>query len=195
MNGTQDSFNQISLADDRGQTAVVVELCKKHLRKFPKDGIAWLYFGIAQTELAQYRTAEKAIRRAIVLCPERALPVAYSRMGHLLQAKGELKRAAIWYRKAVKQKPKDATYHIFLASNAFKWGSHKQSKAHYYRALECSEGSLDEAYFNLGGIFLGERNYPEAIKNYEAALKIDPKYKIAKQRLDDAKLALLIATS
>jgi len=195
MNDSRESFNQIRLADDRGQTAVVVELCQKHLRKFPKHGIVWLYFGIARTELARYRTAEKAIRRALILCPEKALPFAYSHMGHLLQAKGELKRAAIWYRKAVRQKPQDATYHIFLGSNAFKRGLHKQSKAHYYRALECSEGSLDEAYFNLGGLFLGDRNYPEAIKCYEAALKIDPKYKIAKQRLDDAKLALLIAAS
>ncbi|HSY19002.1 MAG TPA: tetratricopeptide repeat protein [Candidatus Acidoferrales bacterium] len=195
MNDSKESFNQIRLADDRGQTAVVVELCKKHLRKYPKHGIAWLYFGIAETELAQYRIAEKAIRRAMVLCPKQALPVVYSQMGHLLQAKGELKGAAIWYCKAVKQKSHDATYHIFLGSNAFKRGSHKESKARYYRAIECSEGCLDEAYFNLGGLFLGQRNYPEAIKCYEAALKIDPQYKIAKKRLDDAKLALLIAAS
>jgi cytochrome c-type biogenesis protein CcmH/NrfG len=42
---------------------------------------------------------------------------------------------------------------------------------------------------------LGERNYSEAVKCYEHALKIDPKNKTTKARLDDAKLALLIADS
>jgi len=195
MDDSHNSLNQINLADDRRQTAVVIELCKKHLSKFPNDGIVWLKYGIAQVALAQYKTAEKAIHRALDLCPAKALPIVSSQMGHLLQAKGDLKRAAIWYRKAVKQKPQDATYHIFLGSNAFKRGSHKESKTRYYRAIECSEGCLDEAYFNLGGLFLGQRNYPEAIKCYEAALKIDPQYKIAKERLDDAKLALLIKAS
>jgi hypothetical protein len=40
MDDSKESFNQILLADDRGQTAVVVELCKNHLRKFPKHGFA-----------------------------------------------------------------------------------------------------------------------------------------------------------
>jgi len=195
MDDSKESFNQIRLADDRGQTAVVVELCKKHLRKFPKHGIAWLYYGMAQIDLARYKTADKAIRRAITLCPRKALPIAYSRMGHLFQANGDFKQAAIWYRKAVTQKPQDATYHVFLASNTFKRGLLKQSAACYRRALKCSEGCLDEAYFNLGGILLGQRNYSEAIECYQEALKIDPKYKIAKERLDDAKLALLLMDS
>ena len=195
MDDRKESCNQIVLADDRGQTAVVVELCKKHLRKYPKDGFAWLYYGTAQTDLAQYAAAEKAIRRAITLCPKKALPIIYSRMGHLFQAKGNFKQASFWYRKAVNKKPQDATWHIFLASNVFKRGLLKQSEAYYRRALKCSEGCFDEAYFNLGGILLAKRNYSEAIKCYKESLKIDPKYKIAKHRLDDAQLALLIADS
>ena len=60
--------------------------------------------------------------------------------------------------------------------------------------LSCA-GSIDEAYFNLGGILLGRRNYLEAIKCYKEALKIDPKYQIAKERLEDAELALLMTNS
>jgi len=195
MDDSKNSFNQIRLADDRGQTAVVVELCKKHLRKFPKHGPGWLYYGMAQIDLCRYAEAEKSIRRAITLCPQKARPIAYSQMGHLFKAKGDFKQAAFWYRKAINQKPQDATWHIFLASNAFNRGLLKQSEVYYRRALKCSEGPLEEAYFNLGGILLGKRNYSEAIKCYQEALKIDPKYNIAKKRLDDAKLALLILNS
>jgi tetratricopeptide (TPR) repeat protein len=195
MDDFQKSFNQIRLADDRGQAAVVVELCKKHLRKFPKHGLGWLYYGMAQIDLCRYAEAEKAIRRAIALCPQKALPIAYSRMGHLFHVKGDFKQAAFWYRKAVNQKPQDATWHIFLADNAFQHGLVKQAETYLRRALKCSEGSLDEAYFNLGGILLGKRKYPEAIECYREALKIDPKYRIAKKRLDDAELALLLMNS
>jgi tetratricopeptide (TPR) repeat protein len=195
MDGSKESFNQIRLADDRGQTAVVVELCKKHLRKFPKHGPAWLWFGMSQISLARYAEAEKAIRRAITFCPKNKSHGSYAQMGHLFQAKGDFEQSALWYRKAIKHKPHDATYRIFLGSNLFKRGLLKQSAVCYRRALKCSEGCLEEAYFNLGGILLGQRNYSEAIKCYQEALKIDPKYKIAKERLDDAQLALLIAES
>ncbi len=196
MDDQKESFNQICLADDRGQVAVVVELCKKHLRKFQKRSFfVRLIYGRTQGDLARYTEAEKVIRKAIALCPPRAiraLPIAYAQMGHLFQAKGDFKQAAFWYRKALNRNPKDATWHIFLASNAFKRGLLKQSETYYRRALKCAEGCLDEAYFNLGGILLGKRKYSKAIKYYQEALKIDPKYKIAKERLDDAKLALLL---
>jgi tetratricopeptide (TPR) repeat protein len=116
-------------------------------------------------------------------------------MGEIYKGKGDFKKAAFWYRKALKQKPQDATYYIYLGDNAFKYGLFKQAKNYFRSALRCSEGCLDEAYFNLGGILLGERNYSEAVKCYEHALKIDPKNKTTKERLDDAKLALLIADS
>jgi tetratricopeptide (TPR) repeat protein len=195
MDNRIDSFNQIDLADDRGQTAVVVELCKKHLRKYPDDGFTWILYAMSQIDLARYAAAEKAIRRAIQVLPETALPHGYAQMGHLFKAKGEFVEAAVWYRKARKLKPHYAGYHIYLGSIAFQRGLHKQSEAHYRQALKCAKGSLDEAWFNLGGILLGRGNYAEAIKCYREALKIDPKYKIAKERLDDANLALLILES
>ncbi len=123
------------------------------------------------------------------------MPIAYSQMGHVSQAKGDFLKAAVWYRRAIKHRPSDATFHIFLASNMFKRGRLKEAEKCYRRAFKCSEGCLDEAYFNLGGILLGQRKHAEAMECYQEALKIDPKYKIAKERLDDAKLASLVMGS
>jgi tetratricopeptide (TPR) repeat protein len=195
MDERRHSINQIHLADDRRQVAVMVELCRKHVRKFPKDGFGWLHYGSVQIDLFQYATAERALHRAIMLIPKKALRGPYAQMGHLFKKKGDYKQAAFWYRKAVRQKPQDATYHIFLADNAFNFGFLKQAEKHFRNALNCSEGAIDEAYFNLGGISLGKRNYPEAIKCYHEALKIDPRYKIAKERLEDAELALFLKNS
>jgi Tfp pilus assembly protein PilF len=82
-------------------------------------------------------------------------------LGHLVEAKGDFKQAAVWYRKAVKQKPQDADYHSFLGHNAFKHGLLKQSEAHYRRALKCSEGCLDEAYLIWVGFYLVKEIIPE----------------------------------
>src|SRR5215469_12805815 len=195
MEDRKDSFNQIRLAEERGQTAVVIVLCQKHLQKFPKHGPAWLHYGMAQVELAHYEEAQKSLRRAIKFCPPGSLSFPYLQMGNLIEARGDFKQAAMWYRKAAELRPNDATFHIYLGSNAWKRGMHKQAGRHFMRALKCPEGCREEAYFNLGGIFLGKRNYSEAIKYYREALKIDPKYKIAKERLADAELALLMTAS
>ena len=195
MNTSKEDWKQICLADERGQTAVVIELCKKYLCQFQNDGFAWVWYGMAQTKLFRYTEAEKAIRQAFKFCPKKGLPVVYVQMGEIYKGKGDFKKAAFWYRKALKQKPQDATYYIYLGDNAFKCGLFKEAKNYFRNALKCSEGCLDEAYFNLGGILLGERNYSEAVKCYEQALKIDPKNKTYKERLDDAKLASLIADS
>ena len=195
MDERKNSFNQIRLAEERGQTAVVIVLCEKHLQKFPRHGPAWLHYGMAQVELANYEEAQKAIRRAIKFCPAASLSFPYLQMGNLIEARGDFKLAAMWYRKAAELRPNDATFHIYLGGNAWKRGMQKQAERHFQRALKCSEGCLEEAYFNLGGILLAKRKYPEAIKYYRAALKVDPKYKIAKDRLADAELALLMTGS
>jgi tetratricopeptide (TPR) repeat protein len=139
MNEYKQSLNQIQLADERGQTAVVVELCRKHLRKFPNDGIAWVYYGIAQLICCHYATAEKSFRRAFDLYPQKSLHIVYSHMGHLFKNRGDFKQAAVWYRKAVKHKPHDATYHVFLADNAFKFGFFEQAKK-FSRCLKMFSG-------------------------------------------------------
>ena len=131
---------------------------KRHLRKYPKDGFAWLFYGISQISLARYSSAEKAIRRAIKLNPASALPNGYTQMGFLFRDKGDLRKAAFWHRKALAKKPNDATCHIFLGHIAFKRGLRRQAEGHYRNALKCTQGALDEAYFNLGGILLDRKS-------------------------------------
>ncbi len=195
MNTSKEDWKQICLADERGQTAVVVELCKKYsLQNSQNDGFAWVWYGMAQTKLFRYTEAEKASGKHSSFAQKKVCWLCTCKWERY-KGKGDFKKAAFWYRKALKQKPQDATYYIYLGDNAFKCGLFKQSKNYFRNALKCSEGCLDEAYFNLGGILLGERNYSEAVKCYEEALKIDPKNKTYKERLDDAKLASLIADS
>ena len=51
---------------------------------------------------------------------------------------------------------------------------------------------IDEAYYNLGVILEGRGKYKEALACFENALKIDPKYKLAKQAIKDMRRVLTI---
>lgn len=86
--------------------------------------------------------------------------------------------------------PDDATYLIHAGSAVFQMGDIDRAIELARKATECSEGCVDEAYFNLGGYLLSNRQYREAADCYQKAIEIDPNYEIAKERLKDVELIL-----
>ncbi len=116
-------------------------------------------------------------------------------MGNLFRAKGEFKKASFWYRRGLRADPKYGDAYIYLGVVAFDSGLLNQAEKFSRKAIDCSAESIDEAYFNLGSVFVAKRRYQEAIKCYRKAIKIDPKYTIAKKRLKDALLVLQLKKS
>lgn len=192
----KQSLNRIVAADKKGLTALVIELCEDRLHHFPEDQYALLWYAIAKTQLSQYAQAEKAIRRAIAIGREsrRFSALAFREMGRLCHAKGELGEATRWYRRALRADPKSDSY-VHLGCEAFRKGQLKQAARYYQKAIAHPASCVDEAYFNLGGIRLAERRYPEAIACYRKAIEIDPDYAIARKCLKDAELALRFKSS
>lgn len=189
-------------ADQKGLTALVVELCENHFRRFPDARFSLIWYAMAKRKLHQYAQAEKALRRSITLFKKdskrvrsAAVRSASVEMGQLLREKGDLKKASFWYRRALRADPKYGDAYIFLGDIAFKGGLLKQAEAYYRKAIRHPDSCVDEAYFNLGGVLVAERRYREAIKCYRKALKINPKYGIAKKRLRDTELALQLKDS
>lgn len=192
----QQSYDRISAASRKDMTALVIELCERHFRRFPDDPFALIWFAMAKIELAECSQAMRAIRRAIALRKgdRQLLGIAFRQIGKLFDAKGDLRTAAVWYRRALRANPKRDSY-IFLGHVAFKQGRLKQAEAYYRKAIRHPAGCADEAYFNLGGVLVAKRHYREAVRCYRQALKIDPEYRIAKKRLRDTELALQLKGS
>lgn len=92
--------------------------------------------------------------------------------------------------RAHKLLPNNATYLIFAGSVAFRRGDIERAQTLAKQATETSEGSIDEAFFNLGSYLLSARRYRESAECYRKALEIDPDYDIAKERLSDVELIL-----
>ena len=114
--------------------------------------------------------------------------LAVAERGHLFESKGEFEEAEDHFLSAHKLDPDDATYLIYAACVAFKKGDLHRAEEHARLATKCSDGCLDEAYFNLGSILMAQKKYVESQQCYLKALKIAPDYEEARLRLEDLNL-------
>jgi len=108
----------------------------------------------------------------------------------LEDARGNYKDALDWFRKAARRRPSIADSWIYCGHIASKQGRLALWERYERRALQCSEGALDEAWHNLGGALLAQERLEEARDCYIKAIAIDPKYTSAKKRLKDVEQAL-----
>jgi tetratricopeptide (TPR) repeat protein len=181
-------FEEIALADERDQTGYTRYLCELYLKDYPDHWPTLIRYAGSLISLGQYPAAQIALDQAQANVPEKYRHLVLSQRGHLLKAQGDFAGACELYLQAHKISPDDATYLIFAGSVAFDQGDIARAQALTRQATQCSEGSLDEAWFNLGGYLLSDRQYTEAADCYRRALAIDPDYQIAKDRLADVEL-------
>jgi Flp pilus assembly protein TadD len=160
-----------------------MELPRRHLSDFPE--IVWLYYSDSLFDLARYSEAISALRRGAKGCPPKKLYLVYHRFGNIYKAQGNFRRAEVWYRKAVRVNPSDASHHIFLGALLAVSGRLREAEAVHRRATRCEKGAIDEAFSNLGFVLRAQERYVEAIKCFRKTLKIDPKDKDAKKALAD----------
>lgn len=178
-------LRSIRAADNRGQVAFVVELCREHLKAWPMDSLAWVHYGMALSQLSLHKKALSAFTKCLACCSSERRHLVWGQIGFACEKAGDFRTASKWFQRALKAAPEDATYHIFCGHNAHRQGGVAEAIKHYQRATTCSKGYVDEAWFNLGGIYLMQREYIEAKNCYERALLIDPQYRLAKARLKD----------
>jgi tetratricopeptide (TPR) repeat protein len=146
--------------------------------------------GVGLVELARYEDARKALRHAIRLCPADRLSIPYAQMGHLYKQRGNLRRAATWYRKATVASPTEADGYIFLGSVVALMGDLDQALEWHEQGARSASGCIDEAHYNAGLVLRAMKRYPEAARAFRRALKIDAAYVEAQRALRDVESAL-----
>ena len=181
----RDMLDELSRADEAGHVALTRHLCEQVLADDPAHGPTLIRYASCLVDLSLYEEAEAVLDRAEQVVPRERRQLVLSERGHLLQAMGDHAEAERSFISAHKHDPNDATYLLYAGTAAFARGDITRAESLARKALKCSEGCVDEAYFNLGGYLLAQKKYDEARRCYVCAIEMDPDYEIAKSRLDD----------
>jgi len=167
------------------------ERALQYTRLYPQDFGGWMVLAEAQAGLARYAEARDALRNAARHAPRTLTYGVHVQWGHFYKEKNDLRRAEQCYRRAVRLRA-STRHHVFLGAVLAKQGRLAEAGAEHRKAIKIATPghAVDEAYLNLGYIHRSERRYRLAAKCFEAALRLDPRYSLAKQALRDVKEAM-----
>ncbi len=178
-----DSFQAVLDADEYPSYRLL--LAKALTDEYPDCGPALILYASALVELARYNEACSALTQAIEHYAADKLTYPFREMGHLYQAKGEHAEAVKWFDKAIHESPDDAVPHMYLGSVLAVQGKLAEAEECHRKALQLSQGPIDEAYLNLGLVLRAQYRYEEAKECFEKALELDPEYEMARLGLED----------
>jgi tetratricopeptide (TPR) repeat protein len=171
-----------------GHGASHLEVAAKYTSKYPDNVWGWVALADILVHLAHYKAAHVALSRADRLASVKVRGHICAQWGHLYKESRDLRRAEKWYRRAVEHQA-DTPRLIFLGAVLAKQGRFAEAKRCHRRAADLATCPPDEAYFNLGLILRAERRYSEALRCFDRALKIDPKYPLAREARKDVRKA------
>lgn len=190
MPASKALLSAVAAADEKGQIGYTRYLCERFLEDHPDHGPTLIRYASSLISLAQYDAAEAALDLAQSKVPAKYLHLVLAQRGHLLEAKGDFPNAERLFMEAHRLDPIDANYLIYAAAVAFRRGDIDSAQKLASQATDCTDGCIDEAWFNLGGHFLSDKRYRDAADCYRKALEIDPDYQIARERLEDVELII-----
>jgi len=183
-------LSAVAAADEKDQIGYTRYLCERFLMDHPDHVPTLIRYACNLISLAQYDAAEAALDRAQSRVSAKRLHLVLAQRGHLLEAKGDFPNAERLFMEAHRLDPTDAAYLIYAGAVAFRSGDVDRAQKLASQATDCTEGCVDEAWFNLGGYLLSAKRYHDAADCYRKALEIDPDYQIARQRLEDVELII-----
>ncbi len=180
-----DSIREdIQNANRRDDVATCEALSRIWLAKNPDD--VWVVHMLAESlyRMARYEESLQLYNEALVRFPDHRWGI-YIQIGHLYRYRGELDQAACWYEKAVEDDPDEASSYIFLGTIKARQGKLAEAEQIHRKATSCSDGSIEEAFHNLGLVLRGQMRMSEAADCFRRAIEIDPEYNAAIKALDD----------
>lgn len=173
--GKQHLWNKLMSVWGGDTPACSVYLAEFYTKEFPDDHFGWLVLADGLIGISSFETAAEALRNALRICPKAHRGLVYSKAGKFYREKGSLIRAEKWYRKAVALEASQE-HLVFLGSCLAKQGRYDEAIKAHQQAVTIAPDTADEAYFNLGLVHRADKNYLDALRNFEKAIELDPEY-------------------
>ncbi|HWY51382.1 MAG TPA: tetratricopeptide repeat protein [Chthoniobacterales bacterium] len=191
---SEDTWEQMHEADEKGQWASLLELCAVHLKQNPEHLQAQIPRAVALRHLNRFQEAVTLLQQTYAdrNASEKCKYQCQRELGQTFEEMGRFDDARRAYDEAHRLVPDSTIPIIYRGVMELRVGEFAAAREWLNRAFDCPEGDFDEAHFNIAGAYLSEQNYPKAIEHYQKAITLDPNYDIAFERLADAKRALEI---
>jgi len=169
--------------NDTGHHATFVLASRQMPSLAQDDGYLEYLRADSLLELLRLREAEQAAREALKLCGKESRRHSYCILGRILRDAGRPAEAIQQYEAAIRAEPDHAQGYIYLGGLYAYLGNFEKSSKMRERATRFKKGVIDEAWVNLGYLRTAQERFSEARECFQRALKIDPKYKAAKDGL------------
>ena len=154
---------------------------QKTLQLKPDQPGAHFYLGIAYSQMGQDADALKEFEAEIPISPEQ--DAAYSNAASLYDKAGNTDKALEYYKKAVEIAPQRADLHASLASLYEKKGDQASAQLEYKALADVDPGNAAVTWYNVGAIAKNSDKNDEAVKAFQKAIELNPKYAIAHREL------------
>jgi superkiller protein 3 len=142
------------------------------LKLDPNDVPTNMNLGLVYLALGQPDDAVYYIDRAVQLDPRS--PVAWANLGVALDAQGEFARAESAYRKSLDLDPNQTTTRLNLGTNLISQKKGSDAVSVLQQVVREEDTALSRR--RLGDALAAVKQYEEAIREYERAIDINPRY-------------------
>jgi tetratricopeptide (TPR) repeat protein len=168
----QSYWRKFTVTNEKGWLDQAQRACIKAARTDQQLSAAYTCLGVVRKTKGEYEQAVEDFTRAISLEPTN--DDAYRERGTTFEAWGHLDEAEQAYLKAIETRPQYWAGYIWLAS-FYKDRRHDYAKAidYYYKALAASPAN-GHAFFSLGGAYIDQGKYDQAITVLEQAVQLRP---------------------
>jgi protein O-GlcNAc transferase len=167
-----DKSTQLALTHYKaGNIKEAENICRKILKKQPKNFNLLHFFGIIHDQLGNHDLAIKYIQKALHFNSN--MPEAYHSLGNAFQANGQFDDAITCYQKALKLNPNLSGAYNCLGNTLQAKGQLDDAITYYQKAIEL-DGNFYGAYHNLGNVLESKGEIDEAITCYQKALNLNP---------------------
>ena len=156
-----------------GDLEGAVNVCKKILRKQPRNPDVLHFLGILYYHNQDYDAAIIYLKKALGMNPSDA--EAQYNIGRAYEGKGQIDEAVLSYKRVLSIKPHFVDAHINLGNLLQKNGQPDDAISHYQRVIELNPGHAG-AYYNLGVMLQEKDRLEEAVAAFRNAVRLDPRY-------------------
>ncbi len=157
-------------------------LCQRVINRFPNLAEAYKTKGNILQKSGQLSQAIECYQKAIEIDPN--YTEVHANLGGIYAQQKQWKKSIVHYQKAIDLNPKFAGAYRNLAKVWYKLGRNQKAIEYTYQALKLEpEKTNPQIHYKVGNELLNQNRISDAIQCYEYAVKLNPQFVEAYQKL------------